>query len=280
LNTLETILSGEGAAAPWPDANLSSPADDAAGDPAFAAGPPPAPEPSTGGGDGHHAAAPPHGYVPNAAIREAREENRALKEQLAALQGQFAAMQGFMGNASQAAPGEAPQPPQWFDNPEEATRHALRPEFQRVHHAVMHNARLVAGAVHGGEQVEAAQAAFDDALHGGQLDELDYQRVMSSPNPFAAAVEWHQRHTILAEIGADPAAYRARLEADTRAKILREIQETGQLPALPYGGAPQPQPQGAPAPVFPSDLAGARSTGGRTGPAYGGPPALTDIFKR
>ena len=39
------------------------------------------------------------------------------------------------------------------------------------------------------------------------------------------------------------------------------------------------QPQ-RPAPVFPSNLAGARNVGSRSGPAWSGPPSLDDIFDR
>jgi hypothetical protein len=282
VETLETIFSGAAAPAPAPETPTT--ADGPALD-----GPVPGEAPAGLAADEPSAAAPPAGvlpgYVPTAAIRAEREENRTLKEELASLRGRFAAMQGMVGRAFQPPQAEGTPSPDFFENPEAATRHALAPEFGRVEQVLMHNARLVAGSVHGADKVEAAQAAFDEALQGGQLDELDYRRVMSSPNPFAAAVAWHQRQAILSEIGSDPASYRARIEADAVARVVRHIRETGQIPALPDAPAPQPVQPSAPVPgatasLFPSDLAGARSAGGRAGPAYGGPPSLTDIFKR
>jgi hypothetical protein len=46
------------------------------------------------------------------------------------------------------------------------------------------------------------------------------------------------------------------------------------------GGGDVQQQQQARAPVFPSNLAGARNVGSRRGPEWGGPPSLQDIFDR
>jgi hypothetical protein len=49
----------------------------------------------------------------------------------------------------------------------------------------------------------------------------------------------------------------------------------------PDGGSMQPQQaQPARAPVFPSNIAGARNVGQRRGPEWSGPPSLSDIFDR
>jgi hypothetical protein len=115
---------------------------------------------------------------------------------------------------------------------------------------------------HGTETVQAAYAALE--AHLGQNPRsafADYQRIMTSPDPWGELVDWHSKESALREIGDDPAAYRARLKAE----LLEEI-----------SGA-----RGAHhAPLLPSNLAGARNAGTRHGPAWGGPAPLQDIFDR
>src|SRR6185503_12259288 len=99
------------------------------------------------------------------------------------------------------------------------------------------------------------------ALQSKTLDQADYQKVVSSPNRYAAAVQWHKAQLAKAEIGDDPAAFRAKIEAEILAKhgLTQE------------GGAAQQQQKPA---VMPSNLAGARNVGSRSGPAWSGPPSL------
>jgi hypothetical protein len=162
-----------------------------------------------------------------------------------------------------------PAPPDFFDNPEAATRHevvqTVSPEFERINQTLHSFARDQAMDRFDEDRVNDAEQAFLGALRAGQLDPADYRRVVNSPNRYAEAVRWHQRQTARAEIGNDPAAYKARVEAELRDKILAEL-----------GGA------GAQrfAHLTPSNLAGARNVGSRSGPAWSGPASLNDIFDR
>jgi UDP-N-acetylglucosamine:LPS N-acetylglucosamine transferase len=90
--------------------------------------------------------------------------------------------------------------------------------------------------------------------------------VVGSPNRYAEAVKWHHRQSARAEIGDDPAAYKARLEAELREQILAEL--GGSSGARRF------------AQLAPSNLAGARNVGARGGPAWSGPASLNDIFDR
>ena len=89
--------------------------------------------------------------------------------------------------------------------------------------------------------------------------------MVNSPNRYAAAVQWHKRQQVAAEIGDDPVAFREKVKAELLAELQQKT-ETEQ-PAQP-------------APVMPSNLATNRNVGARSGPAWGGPPTLGDIFKR
>lgn len=117
-----------------------------------------------------------------------------------------------------------------------------------------------------GEAVDAAEQAFIDAVKGQTLDPADYDKVLKAPNRYAAAVEWHKREQQRAEF-ADPAALRDKLKAEILAELQGGNQQQGQ------------QAQQA-ARVMPSNLAGERNVGNRSGPAWSGPQSLNDIFDR
>ena len=139
----------------------------------------------------------------------------------------------------------------------------VSPEFARINQTLHAFARDHAADRFTQAKVDDAERAFIGALQQGQLDPSDYRRVVNSPNRYAEAVRWHERQVARSEIGDDPSAFKARVEAELREKIWSEL-----------GG------QGRPAPVTPSNLAGARNVGARSGPAWSGPASLTDIFDR
>lgn len=117
--------------------------------------------------------------------------------------------------------------------------------------------------------VDAAEQAFMQAIRAGTVDQSDYEKVRTAPNRYSAAVAWHKRSQAQAEIG-DPVAFKEKL----RAEILAELQAgNGQQQQ-------QAQPGTAAATVMPTDLAGTRNVGARSGPAWSGPASLNDIFDR
>lgn len=168
---------------------------------------------------------------------------------------------------------EAAPPPDWFENPAVATRHEVQqsvsPQFEQINQQLLAIARDNAETRYTPETVTEAEQAFITALQSQKLDPADYQKVVSSPNRYAAAVQWHKRQLAQAEIGDDPTAYKAKLEAEILAK---------------HGITPGEQQQAAPAaraaPVTPSNFTGARNVGSRSGPAWAGATPLADIFNR
>jgi hypothetical protein len=213
--------------------------------------------------------------VPHQALHAERQKVRRYTEEVAdfrkALAETNAAFERRMGQLVEAiVPRQGPPPPpDFFDNPEAATRHSVvetvSPEFERINQTLHAFARDQAIGRFEEARVNDAEQAFLGALRAGQLDPADYRRVVGSANRYAEAVRWHQRQTARAEIGDDPAAYRSRLEAELREQILAE---------LGSGGAQRF------AQLAPSNLAGARNVGARGGPAWSGPASLNDIFDR
>jgi hypothetical protein len=215
--------------------------------------------------------------VPKAALDEARgkarrytEEVTAVRERLGSLEQQNQRLMQMLAQ-NQQRQNPPPPPPDWYENPEGATLHAVqraygqylqqlqqaRQEQEQMLHA---NARMIAESRYDEATVNAAEQAFMEAIQKQSLEPADYDKVVRSPNRYAAAVAWYKRQQAQQEIGDDPTAYREKV----RAEILAEMN----------GGQ-----GGGRAPTMPSNFAGARNVGSRSGPAWSGPKALTDIFK-
>lgn len=188
-------------------------------------------------------------------VTEFRKSNEALQRQVSEL------LQRVPVPKQEQAP-----PPDFYDNPAVATQHVVAPQFEQINQTLLANARLIAGMKYSDDEVDTAEKAFIEAVQNRQLDPADYQKVVGSPNRYAAAVQWHKRQQAQAEIGPDPAAYRAKVEAEILAKHGIQPPANGQ------------QQQPTPAPVMPSNLATARNVGNRSGPAWAGPQPLESIF--
>jgi hypothetical protein len=218
--------------------------------------------------------------VPHQALHAERQRSRRYSEEVADFRRQLTETNARMAQLVEAVtPRQAmPAPPDFFDNPEAATRfevaQTVSPEFERINQTLHSFAREHALQRFDEAKVNEAEQAFIGALQQGRLDPADYRRVVSSPNRYAEAVKWHQRQIARAEIGDDPSAFRARLEAELREKIWSELNGgTGDAAVRTAAGQRY-------APVTPSNLAGARNVGSRSGPAWSGPASLTDIFDR
>jgi hypothetical protein len=97
-------------------------------------------------------------------------------------------------------------------------------------------------------------------------------KLYSQPGPYQWLIKEVDRMRQHAEIGDDPVAFRARVEAELRTKWEAETQ--GQ-PAQGNGNG-----RTSPAAGLPPSLANARSVAGRTTSTYSGPPSFDDILRR
>lgn len=280
---LDTILSGKDAAAPEPAPAASPATSEPQAEPAaqprddhgrFAGKDgtapdnpkaPAAPEPKEGR---KQPDAQPQ--APVAAVTAERAKRQDAEQRLAQVEAELKELRRQPAPKPQA-PAAPETPPDWFANPDDAFQHRFRQATDPIQQSLMFNARLIAEQVNGADAVANAVEAFDAAVAAGKVDPAERQRIMSSPNPFHDAVHWLKRQQTLAEVGEDPAAYRERI----RAEVLAELQGAGKQPVTPA----QPVPT-TPAPVMPSNLANARGVGARSGPAWGGPATLKDIFDR
>jgi hypothetical protein len=228
--------------------------------------------------------------VPHQALHAERLKSRRYSEEVADFRKSLAETNARMAQLVEAVtPRPArPAPPDFFDNPEAATRfevaQTVSPEFERINQTLHSFARENAIGRFDEAKVNDAEQAFIGALQAGRLDPSDYRRVVNSPNRYAEAVKWHQRQVARAEIGDDPSAFKARVEAELRERILAELagERSDAVLRTATGGDAVPRTAGGPrfAYATPSNLAGARNVGSRGGPAWSGPASLTDIFDR
>lgn len=116
----------------------------------------------------------------------------------------------------------------------------------------------------GDEEVDKIQAAFAEMVAKDPSLKMEMRRQR-------APYKWVQKqvaaYSARAEIGDDPAAYKAKLEAEFRAKWEAE-----------RGEQPLTVPTRSPAAGLPPSLANARNAAPRSAPAFNGPPPLSDVF--
>jgi hypothetical protein len=213
--------------------------------------------------------------VPQQALHAEKQKVKRYTEQVSDFQRQLsetnAAWERRMAQLVEAVKPkqEAAPAPDFFENPSAATRHEVQqfatPQFEQINQQLLAIARDNAETRFTPETVNEAEQAFISAMQSQKLDPADYQKVVSSPNRYAAAVQWFKREQAKADIGDDVTAFRAKVEAEILAK---------------HGITEQQPAEQQRAPVMPSNLAGARNVGARSGPAWAGPTPIGDIFNR
>lgn len=161
--------------------------------------------------------------VPVAEVQAQRERRHKAEADLAAREREMAEMRGQMSALQQmfqrqGQPQATPEPPKTFDpfaDPEGFTDHRAEQVFkqqldpfvqqqQRMAQVLDFNNRMIAEQVHTKDAVKAAEEAFNTAAARREIDPMEHARVNNSPNPYAAAVEWHRRQQTLSTVGNDP----------------------------------------------------------------------------
>ena len=213
--------------------------------------------------------------VPHEALHKEKEKVKRYTEQVASFEKTLAEREAAWERRIEQLVGTMkpkepePEAPDFWNDPDGYLKGALTPVQQQIAEQREMMSQLMAEEKFGVDTVKAALTDLESYMRSNPAAKADYQAIMQNRHPYGALVEWHKRHQTQAEIGADPEAYQAKLREDLKAEVLAELQ----------GGNQQEQAV-APAAVMPSNLAGTRNVGTRSGPAWSGPQPLNDIFKR
>lgn len=146
----------------------------------------------------------------------------------------------------EAKDAEAQKKPDFYENPDEYMRQREQAQQHAIWNERLNMSELMATNKHGEEAVNAAADAFKVAAaqNPALVHEFTQQR-----DPYGFVMKWHQKNSMLTEIGEDPAAYKERL----RQELLAELQ------------AQQPAPVAA-KPTIPGSLSTAPSAAKATAP--------------
>lgn len=161
-------------------------------------------------------------------------------------------------------PEQAPQA-DWYADPQAAFQQgltqAVSPIEQKLANFEFQIMRMSAEQRYGADKIREFEAYAEEAAKRGdpEIRALAVE-MRASSDPIGVGLKWYEKKTF------DPEAERKRIAEEERQKVLEEMKL--QQTQTPNVG------------VMPSNLAGARNVGSRSGPNWGGPPSLQDIFKR
>lgn len=233
--------------------------------------PPPSPAPPAVQDDDDGDDAPPASAeegvqaVPREALEAERRRRQDWKQKAAQREGENAELRRQL-EALQRAPVQPqqqpqqvyrPPPPDPNTDPQGYQQYAHQVEMERQINQNLNYSEWMLRDKLGDETVSELQAEFKRMA---EQDQTLFQKMYSQPHPYRWMQQQVEKHRAMAEIGDDPAQFRAKVEAEARAKW--EAEQSGAQPAA----APMPSRVAGMAP----SLANARSSAPRSAPAYTG----------
>jgi hypothetical protein len=157
--------------------------------------------------------------VPLRELLDERERRQAAERQFEELRRQFEETRRKQEEAAKKQPV-----PEFWEKPEDSIQYRIQQEISplREMQAQFEQAlaaqreqfsRMQAASQHGEQAVNDAYAELSQRMKSDPSARYDYQRIMESPHPYGALVEWHKREQAMKEFGSDPNAYREKLSA-------------------------------------------------------------------
>jgi len=206
--------------------------------------------------------------IPRRAYEDERRKRQDWKEKAARAEGERDALRRQLEEAQR--PQQPPPqpvyrapPPDPNTDPQGYQQYAHQVEMERQINQNLNYSEWMLRDKLGDETVSALQAEFKRMA---EQDQTLFQKMYSQPHPYRWMQQQVERHRAMAEIGDDPAQFRAKVEAEARAKWEAEARS-------------QPAPVSPAAGMQPS-LATARSVAGRSAAAWTGEPSLDDVVSQ
>jgi hypothetical protein len=199
--------------------------------------------------------------IPRRAYEDERRKRQDWKERAARLEGELTAIRRQQEEArAQASQPEQMPPLAPIDPAQDPVGFTAR--LQQV----LLNERLNNSEERLREKIgdEKLNEYVNEFKQLAQRDQTLFGKLYSQTNPYAWMTREVDRLRHLREVGDDPSAYRARNEAEARAKW--EQEQTAKLPPVSPAAGMQPS------------LATARSVAGRTASTWTGEPSLEEVL--
>lgn len=228
----ESIVNPDPAPAPQPEPEREAPA------------PEPQPSPGQPAAELPNSEKPaePEPSIPPARLREEAEARRRMERENTELRARLAALEAVRQPAA-AQPQEQPDPfAEMLADPKAFVGKALSPVQQEMQRQRIETSMLMAQDKYGEDVVRDADNALGELSKANRAEaEMVAKRILGSPHPGRALVEWHKQQNVLREVGTDPAAYEQKL----REKFLKDPEfvkqalEQARSSAQPVTSAPQ-----------------------------------------
>ena len=265
---LETFLAGEAAAAtaaePAPPAPAEAPP--AAPAPKPEAKTEPADKGATAKPEAEDDGEPPQALdgepvIPRRAYEDERRKRQDWKEKAARLEGELAAVRRQQEEAARPPPPQQQYqpPPDPATNPQGWAQHVVQQQRAALLNERLNNSEMMLREKIGDAKVAEYVNEFRDLANA---DPTLFGKLYSQPHPYNWLTREVDRLRLVRDVGDDPAAYNAKIEAAARAKWEAEAK------AAPVSPAAGLQPS----------LATARSVAGRSAGAWTGEPSLEDVL--
>jgi hypothetical protein len=219
-----------------------------------------APEPDDDAEPGEPA--PHEAIVPRSAYQKERERRQNWVERAGRAEAERDALAKQLEDARKPPPAATPPPQLEPIDPVRDPEGYTRRMRGVVLNERLNTSEMLALEKHGKETIDSETEYFQRRT---QADPRLWNELYSKPHPYQWMIDNNATARLHEEIGTDPAAYRARIAAEERAKWEAE------------GGA---GPRVSPAAGLPPSLASARSAAPRGTNGFAGPPSLADILAR
>lgn len=138
---------------------------------------------------------------------------------------------------------EKPKRPDLFEDPdgaiafvEQGVQQQIAPLISQIQNLRVENSMAVAHVAH----KDVFEKAFDAMKQLNPQNPDDFaagRKIVNSPNPGEALVDWYRRRETLARVGSDPTAYEERIRAETRRALMEDPEFKKQLIAELRGEA-------------------------------------------
>lgn len=174
--------------------------------------PQPAPAPEPAAPPAASPEPPQDRHVPVMALLDEREKRQLAQREAEDLRKRLAAYE---------AQRQQQPPPDFHDDPEARLLMERTQVQEMIWNQRLDTSEMIARQAYGSQAVDQARDAFMQAAQQNPALGVELRR---QTHPYDFVVNWHNRQRVIEEVGTDPAAYRAKLEAELREKILAEMQ--------------------------------------------------------